>query len=164
MLRRFIYVLAAAVLALAAAVPALADTQPAAGTFTEGPETITGANEADGNLILDLTREVTFTGTYTGVGQAQEQIVIHKDGSTNVHIVIEFTGLACGQPAVLEFLIEGQGQLDETQTTGTIAGNWTVIDSGRTDSLTLLGEGTFTGLAGVGGTYEGQAHCDTLVP
>ena len=164
MLRRFIFVLVASALALVAAVPAVADTQPAAGTFTELPEATTGAHEADGNLILDLTRLVTFTGTYDGVGQAQEQIVIHKDGSTNVHIMIQFTGLACGQPAALEFLVVGQGQLDENFETGTIAGTWTVIDSGQTDSRTLRGEGTFTGIAGVSGVYEGQAHCDALVP
>ena len=146
--------------ALALPAASVASTEPAAGTFVEGPETITRRQVADGNLIVYLTREVAFTGTYTGVGQAEERIVIHKDGSTNATIFVEFTGLACGRPATLEFLIVGQGQLDENLETGTIAGNWTVIDSGRTDSRTLRGEGKFSGLAGVAGTYEGQAHCD----
>jgi hypothetical protein len=161
MLRRSILVLVAVVLVLAAAAPAFADTQPAAGTFTEGPETITDEREADGNLIIELTRAVVFTGTYTGTGQADQRIVIHKDGSANVHMTITFTGLACGQPATLVFLIEGQVTFDENFM-GPISGIYTVIDSGRTESRTLRGHGEFEGLAGIGGAYEGEAHCDTL--
>jgi hypothetical protein len=162
-MRRLILFAATGMLALAVVVPASGDTQPAAGTFTEGPETITGEQFADGNDIVTLTREVVFTGTYDGVGQADERIVIHKDGSTNVHIVVAFTGLACGQPATLEFLIEGQGTLNELGT-GAIAGNYTLIDNGRFSSRTIRGAGKFEGVAGVGGTYEGDAHCDTAVP
>jgi hypothetical protein len=143
------------ILAFVAAAPASASTQPAVGTFTEGPETITDEREADGNLIIELTRGVVFTGTYTGVGQADERIVIHKDGSTNVHITIAFTGTACGLPTSLVFLVVGQGQLDENFETGTIAGSYTVLRDGIGH-----GSGKFAGAAGVGGMYEGDAHCD----
>jgi hypothetical protein len=155
-MRRTVLLLTTAVLAFSAMLPAgaSASTQPAAGTFTEGPETITDERFADGNLILELTREVVFTGAYTGGGEAKERIVIHKDGSTNVHIVVSFTGLACGVPATLEFLIVGQGQLDENFETGTIAGSYSILRNGFAH-----GNGTFEGQAGVGGTYEGQAHC-----
>jgi hypothetical protein len=149
----------AGILAFVVAAPASASTQPAAGTFTEGPETITDEREADGNLIIELTREVVFSGTYTGVGQADQRIVIHKDGSANVQMTIAFTGLACGRPAALEFLIVGQVNFDENFM-GDIAGTYTVIDAGQTDARTLRGHGEFEGLAGVGGTYEGEAHCD----
>jgi hypothetical protein len=159
MLRRLALLISVGGVALAAAAPAVASTEPAAGTFTEGPETITDEREADGNLIIELTRAVVFTGTYTGMGQADQRIVIHKDGSANVHMTITFTGLACGQPAALVFLVEGQVAFDENFT-GPIAGTYTVIDSGQTDSRTLRGHGTFEGLAGVGGTYQGEAHCD----
>jgi hypothetical protein len=159
MLRRLSLFVLAGVLALAAASPSLASTQPAAGTFTEGPEMITDEREADGNLIIELTRAVVFTGTYDGAGQAEQRIVIHKDGSANVHMTITFTGLACGQPAALVFLIEGQVQFDENFL-GPITGTYTVIDSGRTDDRTLRGHGEFEGLAGIGGVYEGEAHCD----
>jgi hypothetical protein len=141
------------------AAPALASTQPASGTFTEGPETITDEREADGNLIIELTRAVVFTGTYTGGGQADQRIVIRKDGSANVHMTITFTGLACGQPAALEFLVIGQVNFDENFM-GPIAGTYTVIDSGQTESRTLRGHGEFEGMAGIGGIYQGQAHCD----
>jgi hypothetical protein len=155
MLRWFPLFVLAGVFALVAARPAAASTQPAAGTFTEGPETITDERFADGNLIVELTREVVLTGTYTGIGQAEERIVIHKDGSTNVKATIEFTGLACGLPTTLVILLVGQGQLDENFETGVIAGSYTVIRDGVGH-----GNGKFEGAAGVAGTYEGQAHCD----
>jgi hypothetical protein len=164
MLRRFLLLLVVGALALAAAGPSAGSTQPAAGNFTEGPETITDAQEADGNLIFELTREVFFTGTYTGMGEAYQRIVIHKDGSANVHMTIAFTGLACGQPATLVFLVEGQVQFDQ-EFTGPISGTYTIIDAGQTDSRTLRGHGEFEGMAGVGGAYQGDAHCDdALVP
>jgi hypothetical protein len=83
--------------------------------------------------------------------------VIHKDGSANVQMTITFTGLACGQPAALEFLVVGQVNFDE-DFMGSIAGTYTVIDSGQSDSRTLRGE--FEGMAGIGGAYQGEAHCD----
>jgi hypothetical protein len=146
--------------ALALAPPALASTQPAAGSFIEGPETVTSEHVAGGNLVLELTRDVTFSGTYTGIGQAAERIVIHSDGSTNVHIAIAFAGLACGQPATLEFLLAAQGQLDENFENGTVAGAYTTTDSGQTPSRTLRGNGEIDGIAGVGGSYAGQIHCE----
>lgn len=134
---------------------ASAATQPAAGTFAQGPETITDERQADGNIIVELTRDVVFTGTYAGTGEAEERIVIHKDGSTNVQGRIVFTGLACGVPTTLVFHLAGQGQLNPDLQTGTIAGSYSVLRDGFGH-----GNGTFSGAAGVGGTYEGQAHCD----
>lgn len=148
-------VLCAAALLLALAPAGAASTQPAAGTFVQGPGTITGERLADGNVIVDITRPVTFTGTYTGAGQAEERIVIHKDGSTNVHGTIVFTGLACGVPQTLVFHLTGQGQLDPPLfETGTVAGTYTVLRDGVGH-----GSGKFAGAAGGAGTYEGQAHC-----
>jgi hypothetical protein len=157
---RRIVLLAGTLAGLALAPPAVAATQPAAGTFVEGPETITSEQQSGGNLVIELTRAVTFTGTYTGVGQAAERIVIHSDGSTNVHITIAFTGLACGAPARLEFLLAGQGQLDENFENGTIAGHYTTTDGGQSASPTMRGDGEISGIAGVGGTYDGQVRCD----
>jgi hypothetical protein len=159
--RRLAVILVAAA-TLAVPGSALASTQPAAGTFEEGPEMNYEERFADGNLIIEFTRMVTLTGTYTGIGEAEERIVIHKDGSTNVHITIEFTGLACGRLTSLDFLIVGQGQLDENFETGVIDGIYTVINGGGTGDQTVRGHGTIEGIAGVGGTYEGQAHCDLM--
>jgi hypothetical protein len=123
---------------------------------------ITDEREADGNLIIELTRAVVFTGTYTGAGQADQRIVIHKDGSAELQMVVTFTGLACGQPAELEFNVVAKVQFDENFM-GPITGTYTVIDSGHSDSRTLRGHGELAGLAGIGGTYEGDAHCDEVL-
>jgi hypothetical protein len=144
-------VLATLVAAIMAS-PAMAATQPATGSFVEGPETITSAQFADGNEIYTLTREATFTGTYVGVGHVDQRIVIHKDGSFNVNMTIAFTGLACGQPTELVFRVSGQGSF----VTNDFTGGYSVIGKGEVGK----GQGTFSAVPGVGGSYAGQAHCD----
>ena len=158
--RRLGLVLMLALIAFAAlATTASASTQPAAGTFTEGPETILEERQSGGNLIIELTRAVVFSGTYTGAGQAHQRIVIHKDGSANLQMTITFSGLACGQPAELVFNVVARVQFDESFM-GPVSGTYTVIDSGRSDARTLRGHGEFEALAGIGGAYQGRAHCD----
>jgi hypothetical protein len=144
-------ILGAAALALVVS-PALAATQPAAGAFVEAPETILEERQSGGNTFIHLTREVTFTGTYTGVGQADQRIVIHADGSFNVHMTIAFTGVACAQPVALTFLVVGKGDFNEN----VIGGTYTVIGPAPVGK----GHGTFSGAPGVGGMYEGDVHCD----
>ena len=140
----------------AAASPALASTEPAAGAFTEGPETITSAQFADGNEIYTLTREAVFSGSYAGIGLVDQRIVIHKDGSANVQMTIDFTGTACGQAATLTFQVAAQVDF----VTNTMTGHYTVQDSGPSSQHSPRGNGTFTGVPGAGGSYEGQIHCD----
>jgi hypothetical protein len=72
---------------------------------------------------------------------------------------ITFSGLACGQPAELEFNVVAQVTFDENFM-GPVTGTYTVVDSGASDSRTLRGHGEFEALAGIGGAYQGQAHCD----
>ncbi len=132
--------------------PALAATQPAAGSFTEGPETITSAKFADGNEIYTLTRQAVFSGSYTGVGQADQRIVIHKDGSAEANMTIDFAGTACGQPVTLTFLVVAKVDF----VTNTMSGTYVVKDRGASEAR---GSGTFTGVPGTGGAYEGAIHC-----
>jgi hypothetical protein len=154
--RRLTLVLAVAAVALGVlATSATASTQPAAGGFVEGPENIVEERQSGGNLHLRITREVFLTGTYTGVGQADERLVIHADGSTNLHATIEFVGTACGQPVTLTFLLEGQGSLVEN----VIAGSYTIIRGGDSETGVGRGHGRFVGTAGGAGVYEGAVHC-----
>jgi predicted proteasome-type protease len=139
-----------AALAVAAA-PALAATQSAAGSFTEGPEVILEERQAGNNTIVHLTREAVITGTYTGVGQADQTAIIHADGSFNFHQTIDFVGTVCGQPVTLTFRVQGTGHLVEE----TLEATYSVI--GPTE--TGRGNGTLEGVPGVGGTYEGKVHC-----
>jgi hypothetical protein len=153
MLRPIRWLTLAGVIAFAILVaPAFAGTEPATGAFTEAPETILEERQSGGNTFIHLTREVTFTGTYTGVGQADQRIVIHRDGSFNVHMTIEFAGAVCGQPAALTFLIVAKGNFNEN----VIAGKYTVIGAAPVGH----GNGAFAGQPGVGGEYEGKVHCD----
>lgn len=148
---------AAVTIGLAAwATPAFAATQPAAGSFTEGPETITSAKFAGGNETYTLTREAVFVGTYDGLGQADQRIVIHKNGSANVHMTIAFSGLACGQPAELTFLVTAKVDF----VSNTMSGRYVVKPAGSTDDGDARGQGSFSGVPGVGGSYEGRVHCD----
>jgi len=150
----FIAAAATAIGFAAFAGPAVAATQPAAGSFTEGPETITSAKFADGNEFYTLTREAVFSGSYTGVGQADQRIVIHKDGSAQAHMTIDFVGTACGEPVTLTFLVTATVDF----VTNTMSGHYVVKDAGRESDA--RGQGTFTGVPGTGGAYEGAIHCD----
>ena len=151
-MRHFLVVLlAAAGLALAAA-PALASTQSASGTFVESPETILEERQSGGNTHIHLTREAQISGTYNGIGHADQYVVIHADGTFNFRQTIEFIGEVCGQAVTLTFSNVGRGDFNEN----TLAGHYTVIGGppvGR-------GNGTIEGVPGEGGTYEGEVHCD----
>jgi hypothetical protein len=54
------------------------------------------------------------------------------------------------------------GPVDENFETGVIDGIYTVIAGGPSGDQTVRGNGTIEGIAGVGGTYEGQAHCELM--
>jgi hypothetical protein len=153
---RRLALISATVLAMgASATPAPASSQAASGSFTEGPETITSEQFADGNQIYTLTREAVFSGTYQGVGQAEQRIVIHKDGSANLQMTIAFTGLACGQPATLTFNVSATVDF----VNNTFAGHYAVI-GGEPGEHAPRGHGTFSGTPGTGGIYDGSIKCD----
>jgi hypothetical protein len=153
---RRLAVISATVIAIAAsAAPALASTQPAAGSFTEGPETITSEQFADGNEIYTLTRQAVFSGTYDGVGQAEQRIVIHRDGSANLQMTIAFTGLACGHPATLTFNVSATVDF----VTDTFDGHYAIV-GGEPGEDEARGHGTFSGMPGTGGIYDGRVNCD----
>jgi hypothetical protein len=152
-IRRLVFALTVTVVALGglATSATAASPQAAGGIFLEGPELILEEREANGNLIIHLTREAVITGTYTGVGQADQYIVIHPDGSFNFHQTIAFTGVACGQPVALTFEVVGRGDFAGNALTGTYSVIGPVT-AGR-------GNGVIMSEPGVGGSYEGQVHC-----
>jgi hypothetical protein len=139
-------------LALAATPAVASSTRPAAGTFVEGPETVLAERQVGGSTIIHLTREAVISGTYSGVGQADQWIVIRADGSFTFAQTIAFTGLACGRPATLTFAVVGKGNFNDNVLTARYA------TIGRPD--VGGGHGTLAGEPGVGGTYTGQVNCD----
>lgn len=132
--------------------PAFGSTEPAAGSFSETPETILSETQAGGNTIIHLTRDAFITGTYNGVGHADQWVVIHSDGSFNFRQTIAFEGVVCGEPVELEFRSEGTGDF----TANVLTGKYTIVGPAAVGR----GIGTITGEPGVGGTYEGKVHCD----
>ena len=151
--RRLVLVLAVAAVALGAlASNAAASTEPAAGQFVEAPEVILEERQSGGNTFLHLTRDAAITGTYDGIGHADQYIVIHADGSFNFHQTIEFVGTVCGQAVTLTFEVVGRGDF----TTNTLTGTYSIIGPAETGR----GNGKIVGEPGVGGTYEGQVHCN----
>jgi hypothetical protein len=136
----------------ASASPALAATEPASGTFVETPETITSAKFSGGNETYTLTRDAIFSGTYTGIGHAEQRIVIHSDGSANLQMTIDFEGIVCGEPTSLTFLVTATVDF----AANTMDGTYSVIG----DAGAPRGHGSFTGTPSTGGAYEGQLHCD----
>jgi hypothetical protein len=154
--RRLTLALAVAAVALAAlAATASASQQPASGTFTEGPQTISEARQSGGNLFLRFTRNVTLTGTYDGVGLSDERLVIHKDGSLNIHGTIDFVGTACGQPVHLIFNLVARGSV----VGNVVIGSYTVIRGGDPETGVGRGNGKIAGTL-AGGVYSGRVHCD----
>jgi hypothetical protein len=151
--RRLVLALALAMLMLTAwTASAAASTEPASGSYTETPEVILEERQSGGNLFVHLTRDAAITGTYTGIGHADQYAIIHSDGTFNFHQTIDFTGTVCGEAVTLTFLVVGKGDFN----TNTLTGHYTVIEGpefGR-------GQGEIVGQPGVGGTYEGQVHCD----
>jgi hypothetical protein len=147
--RRLAVLLTAAAGLAASAAPAVAASQPAAGTFAEGPATYLTDRMVGDDEVVTLTRQVEFTGTYDGSGQAAERIVIHPDGTADVQIAIHFAGLACGRSARLVFLIAAQSDLVES-----VVGRYVVLDRGQ-----VRGSGRFDAVPDVGGPYQGSAQC-----
>jgi hypothetical protein len=147
--------LALALFSLAALVGnASASRQPASGTFTENPMNISDVRQSGGNTFLRFTRNVDLTGTYVGRGLSDERLVIHADGSLNIHGTIDFVGTACGQPVHLIFNLVARGSVVEN----VVVGSYTVIRGGDSETGVGRGNGKIAGTL-AGGEYQGQVHC-----
>jgi hypothetical protein len=151
--RRFVLVAVVALLAAVVPVAASASTQTAGGTFVQGAETIVDERVVGDSIAYTIDREVTFSGTYDGVGQAREVVLVHPDGSTHVAGVIHLTGLICGEPGSVRMVIVGKGSLVEM----VVGGTYTVF--GAPSGRRVVGHGAFSGEAGGAGAYEGKAAC-----
>jgi hypothetical protein len=147
--------LALALFSLAALVGnASASRQPASGTFTENPMNISDVRQSGGNTFLRFTRNVDLTGTYVGRGLSDERLVIHADGSLNIHGTIDFVGTACGEPVHLIFNLVARGSVVEN----VVVGSYTVIRGGDSETGVGRGNGKIAGTL-AGGEYQGRVHC-----
>jgi hypothetical protein len=147
---------ALATVALVAAPGAVASPPTAAsGTFTYTSSTFNSVRLAGGNLIVDLSATVSYTGTFSGTSTVEGTLIIHADGSANFHDVETFTGTVNGVSGTVTFdLTGGNGPgLTNFHATDTI-----ISASGGLAGLhgVLNWAGVTLGANGPVGTYSGQ--------
>jgi Protein of unknown function (DUF3224) len=142
--------------ALVAAPGAVASPPTAAsGTFTYTSSTFNSVSPAGGNLIIDLSATVSYTGTFSGTSTVEGTLILHADGSANFHDVETFTGTVNGVSGTVTFdLTGGNGPgFMNFHATDTI-----ISASGGLAGLhgVLNWEGVTLGGNGPVGTYTGQ--------
>jgi hypothetical protein len=157
---RLLLVTTVALLAAVAASGASASPPVAAsGTFTYTSSTFNSIREAGGNVIIDLSATVSYTGTLTGTSTLHGILIFHADGSANAHDVETFTGTVNGVPGTVTFDLtvrNGPGftNFRATETiisaSGGLAGLHGVLNW---EDVTLGAEGPV-------GTYSGQLVTD----
>jgi Protein of unknown function (DUF3224) len=99
---------ALATVALVAAPGAVASPPTAAsGSFTYTSSTFNSVLSAGGNLIVDLSATVSYTGTFSGTSTVEGTLIIHADGSANFHDVETFTGTVNGVSGTVTFDLTG---------------------------------------------------------
>jgi hypothetical protein len=119
----------AAVLALSAATTAVAyaSEQPpisAAGTLTYTSSVFNSVREDGPNTVINLTSNVTYTGTLQGTSTLTGDLRLHSDGTANFHDIEVFTGSVNGVPGTVTFELNGSTNRD-----GIVSATDTVISA-----------------------------------
>lgn len=124
----------------------------ASGTFV-ATQVVTSVRSADGNTFINTNLTETITGTYNGAISGESHLVLHADGSGNLHG--EFTCICtiAGQgTGTLTFRFAGTGEA------GTFEGQYRVVgSSGGLAGTHGLGQFRVTGTAG---SYSGSQHSE----
>ena len=124
------------------------------GSFTTTSSSATSVRFDGGNLILEESGIVSYTGTFSGTSTFHGILIIHADGSANFHDVETFTGRVNGVSGTLTLNLNGRNDSTRAvQATDTI-----VSATGELAGLhgVLSEVGTVTGPPGPLGTYTGQ--------
>ena len=127
---------------------------PASGTFTTTSSTVNSIRFDGGNVIIDLSGTVSYTGTFSGTSTINGTLIIHADGSANFHDGETFTGTVNGVSGTVTLNLNGRNDSTRAvQATDTIVGA-----TGDLAGLhgVLSEVGTVTGPPGPLGTYTGQ--------
>jgi hypothetical protein len=146
----------ALVAAIAASSASASPPIAANGTFTYTSSTFNSIREAGGNVIIDLSATVSYTGTFTGTSTVEGTLIFHADGSANFHDVETFTGTVNGVSGTVTFDLTGRNGPDfmNFQATDTILS----ASGGLTGLHGLLNwEGVTLRIPnGPSGTYSGE--------
>ena len=138
----------------------------ARGTLTTTSASFDSVRMEGGNLIIELSSTVAYTGTFNGTSTVHGSLIFHS-GSTSVqfppwganfHMMEVFAGTVDGVPGAITFELNGSndptGAFKATQTivsaTGHLAGLRGVLSQAGT-----IGPG------GPVGTYTGQMHFES---
>jgi Protein of unknown function (DUF3224) len=125
----------------------------ASGTFTYTSSTFNSIREAGGNLIIDLSATVSYTGTFTGTSTVHGTLIFHANGRANFHDVEVFTGTVNGVPGTVTFNLSGSNDpalnLKATNAivsaTGELAGLHGVLSMSGSVQIPVGPFGTYSG-------------------
>jgi hypothetical protein len=129
---------------------------PATGTFnnTITPQKVTSH---DGDTVIAFTFLETITGTLSGSRVGSGVLVIHPDGSLNVHNSGTFTGTIAGRGGTASLHAQAWG------TFAAVEGRWWITDgAGGLEGIHARGSlaGSATGPTSFAGTYSGEVEFD----
>jgi hypothetical protein len=131
----------------------------ASGTLTYTSSTFNSVRMADGNVIIDLSATVAYTGTLSGTSELHGVLIFHPNGTANFHDAETFTGTINGVPGTVTFNLKGSS--DENLVVKATA---TVVDAsgGLAGLHGVLDEAAVVLDKAVGpvGTYSGQLGVD----
>jgi hypothetical protein len=151
---RLLLVAVVALLAAVAPSGAAASTPIAAsGTFTYTSSTFNSIREVGGNLIIDLSATVSYTGTFTGTSTLYGTLILHANGTANFQDVETFTGTVNGVPGTLTLGLQGRTDQD-----GVITATDAIVSAsgGLAGLHGVLSEVATLGAEGPVGTYSGE--------
>lgn len=123
----------------------------ASGTFVVASQVVTSVRTADGNTIITSDLTEVISGTYTGTITGTSTLVLHADGTGNLHGEFVCACTVAGQgTGMLMYRFAGTGA------GGTFTGQYRIIgSSGGLEGAHGLGAFSVTGTAG---TYSGSQH------
>jgi hypothetical protein len=137
----------------------------ASGTNTTTSASFDSVRVEGGNMIIELSSTVAYTGTFNGTSTVHGPLIFHAGGTgvqfppwrANFHDVEVFTGTVNGVPGRVTFNDNGSND-----PTGAYKATQTIV-SATGDLAGLRGVLSQVGAIGPGGpvgTYTGQIHFD----
>jgi len=152
-IRLLLVTLVALIAAVAATGAAASPPIAASGTFTYTSSTFNSIREVGGNLIIDLSATVSYTGTFTGTSTLHGTLILHANGTANFQDVETFTGTVNGVAGTVTFRLQGR-----TDQAGVITATDVIVSaSGELAGIHgVLSEVATLEAAGPVGTYSGE--------
>ena len=155
--RLLIFTTVALLAAVAAGGASASPPVAASGTFTYTSSTFNSIREAGGNVIIDLSATVSYTGTLTGTSTLHGTLILHANGTANFQDVETFTGTVNSVQGTVTFTLQGR-----TDQAGVITATDAIVSAsgGLAGLHGVLSEVATLGPDGPVGTYGGELVMD----